>query len=85
MGVESAVHKGRVGQVKEVSHEKGVERERRTHEDTTEEKVSHERVLKAGTPLSRPRHMGDPFPMKKGVESCISTAHPPPDFGHGFP
>jgi hypothetical protein len=32
-----------VGQAKEVSHEKGVERERRTHEDTTEEKVSHER------------------------------------------
>ena len=22
---------------------------------------------------------------EKGVESCISTAHPPPDFGHGFP
>jgi hypothetical protein len=26
-----------------VSHEKGVERERRTHEDITEEKVSHEK------------------------------------------
>jgi len=43
--------------------------------------VSHEKGVESGEEGPGTNAV----PHVKGVESCISTAHPPPDFGHGFP
>jgi hypothetical protein len=56
-----------------VSHEKGVERERRTHEDTTEEKVSHEKGVESDTVTKRALRLRG-FPMKRVLKDHVSKS-----------